>query len=183
MSATETALSALERNWHMVNSALTGMAEATMAGRPNDQSNSISWLLWHMTRVADRFIHTRLMDAPQLWIKDGWHERFGMPADPHDFGMGWSLEQVAAWQSPGKDVLVAYFEAVNSATRDYLRPLSASDLERKIYFPAPPDTISIGDALGVLVWDNIAHGGQIAYLRGYYQGMGWQRERRNPRLI
>ncbi|HJN86333.1 MAG TPA: DinB family protein [Dehalococcoidia bacterium] len=183
MSATETTLSALERNWQMVHWALEGMTEATMAGRPNDQSNSISWLLWHMTRVADRFIHTRLKGAPQLWIEDGWHGKFGMPADPHDFGMGWSLEEVAAWQPPGREVLVEYFEAANSATRDYLRPLTASGLERKIYFPAPPDTISVGDALGILVWDNIAHGGQIAYLRGYYQGMGWQRERQNPRLI
>jgi hypothetical protein len=30
-----------------------------------------------------------------------------------------------------------------------------------------------GLLLGVLVWDNCAHGGQIAYLRGYYEGMGW----------
>ncbi|MAF37304.1 MAG: hypothetical protein CL696_00210 [Chloroflexi bacterium] len=30
-----------------------------------------------------------------------------------------------------------------------------------------------GFLLGVLVWDNCAHGGQIAYLRGYYEGMGW----------
>jgi hypothetical protein len=183
MSATETTLSALERNWQMVNSALAGMDEAIMSSRPNDQSNSISWLLWHMSRVADRFIHTRLMDAPQLWIADGWHEKFGMPADPHDFGMGWSLAQVAAWQSPGKDVLVAYFEAVNSATRDYLQPLSASEMERQIPFPAPPNLLSIGDALGILVWDNIVHGGQVAYLRGYYLGMGWQQERRNPRSI
>tara|TARA_B100000315_G_C14168358_1_gene403382 strand:- start:11 stop:538 length:528 start_codon:yes stop_codon:yes gene_type:complete len=175
MSVTETTLSALERNWRMVNSALADVDEATMASRPNDQSNSISWLLWHMARVADRFIHARLKEAPQLWIKDGWHQKFGMPADPHDFGMGWGLEQLAAWQSPSKDVLVAYFEAANSATRDYLRPLSASEMERQIPFPAPPDTISIGDALGILVWDNIVHGGQIAYLRGYYQGMGWHR--------
>tara|TARA_B100000315_G_scaffold234683_1_gene248945 strand:- start:660 stop:1211 length:552 start_codon:yes stop_codon:yes gene_type:complete len=183
MSATETTLSALERNWHMVNSALAGLDEATMASRPNAQSNSISWLLWHMTRVADRFIHTRLTEAPQLWIENGWHDKFGMPADPHDFGMGWSLKQVAAWQPPSKDVLAGYFEAVNSATRDYLRPLSAPELERRIPFPAPPNMISVGDALGVLVWDNIVHGGQIAYLRGYYRGMGWQKERRNPRLI
>ena len=30
-----------------------------------------------------------------------------------------------------------------------------------------------GLLLGVLVWDNCAHGGQIAYLGDYYEGMGW----------
>ncbi|GIT13918.1 MAG: hypothetical protein CM1200mP35_07380 [Chloroflexota bacterium] len=27
-------------------------------------------------------------------------------------------------------------------------------------------------ALGQVTWDNIAHGGQIAYLRGFFSGMG-----------
>ena len=28
-------------------------------------------------------------------------------------------------------------------------------------------------ALGQMTWDNIAHGGQIAYIRGLLTGMGW----------
>lgn len=175
MSATETAMSALERNWDMVDTALADADEATMASRPNDQSNSINWLLWHMTRVADRFIHSRFQDAPQLWIKDGWYDKFSMAPEPNDFGMGWSSDQVAAWQSPAGDVLVGYYEAVKTAARDYLRPLSAEDLEKQVPFPALPNTAAMGDVLGVLVFDNIVHGGQIAYLRGYYRGMGWYR--------
>ena len=30
-------------------------------------------------------------------------------------------------------------------------------------------------ALGQVTWDNISHGGQIAYLRGLFIGMGWHR--------
>ena len=41
--------------------------------------------------------------------------------------------------------------------------------------PNPPGAQSVSEALGILVWDNIVHGGQVAYLRGYYQGMGWFR--------
>jgi hypothetical protein len=26
-----------------------------------------------------------------------------------------------------------------------------------------------------VMWDNLAHGGQIAYLRGLFLGMGWHR--------
>ena len=175
MSATETTASALERNWEMVSNAVADMDDTAMSNQPNKESNSISWLLWHMTRVADRFIHTRLQDAPQLWIAKGWHQKFGMEPDPQDFGMGWSADRVAAWVSPSKDILLGYFEAANTATREYLNSLSAEALEQHIPFPTLPKTLSVGEALGILVWDNIVHGGQIAYLRGYHQGMGWHR--------
>ena len=98
-----------------------------------------------------------------------------MAAEPNDFGMGWSTDQVRDWRPPPKDVQLGYYEAVNSTTRDYLESLSPVDLERQIAFPPPLNTLSVAKALGILVWDNIAHGGQIAYLRGYYRGIGWFR--------
>ena len=175
MSATQTTVSALERNWEMVTLAVADVDEETMATRPNDDSNSMSWLIWHMARVADRFIHFRLTDKPQIWTEDAWHERFNMAADPNEFGMGWSNEQAAAWQAPPKDVLMDYFNTVNSAVVSYLRPLSDSDLAREINWTAPTSAMPVGEALGILVWDNIVHGGQVAYLRGYFRGMGWHR--------
>ncbi len=32
---------------------------------------------------------------------------------------------------------------------------------------------TVAAALGQVTWDNIAHGGQVAYLRGFFEGMGW----------
>ena len=66
MVENQTALSALKRNWEMVALAVAEVDEATMVARPN----SMSWLIRHMTRVADRFIHFRLTDKPQLWTAD-----------------------------------------------------------------------------------------------------------------
>jgi len=51
MAAVEGILSALERNWEMVDGTLAGLDDAILARRPTDQCNSIAWLLWHMTRV------------------------------------------------------------------------------------------------------------------------------------
>ena len=90
MSATETAMSALERNWGMVDRALEDVDDVILRSQPNGQSNSIGWLLWHMSRVVDRFVHKWCQDAPQLWVKDSWHEKFGLDADPDDTGQGWS---------------------------------------------------------------------------------------------
>ena len=173
MAETATAVSALERNWSMVDRSLEDMDDATMSSQPNDQTNSISWLLWHMNRVVDRFVNDRFQDKPQIWVADGWHEKFGMPANPDDNGRGWTIEQVAAWQPPPKDVMLGYYEAVKASALDYMKGLSAADLERQVTFPAPPNTVPLAEALGVLVFDNIVHGGQIAYVKGYHEGMGW----------
>ena len=172
MSATETAMSALERNWGMVDRALEGMDDATLQARPNDQSNSMGWLLWHKTRIVDRFVHTWCQEAPQVWIKDGWNETFGLDDDINNTGGGWTKEQVEAWKLPAKESLVDYFEGVKAATREYIGSLSTSDLERELTIPPRP-AASIATLLGVVVFDNCVHGGQIAYLRGYYEGMGW----------
>ena len=175
MSANRTTLSALERNWQMVKSAVSDVDEAAMAVRPNEDSNSMSWLIWHMSRVTDRFIHFRLTDKPQLWTEDAWHEKFNMPDEPNDIGMGWSNEQAAAWRAPSKDVLMGYFEKANAAAAEYLNSITDAELEREIPWTAPATTLRVDEALGILVWDNIVHGGQVAYLRGYFQGMGWHR--------
>jgi len=172
MSASETGLTALERNWGMVDRALEELDDSVIAARPNDDSNSIGWLLFHKTRIADRFVHGWCQNAPQLWIKDSWHAKFGLDDDSDNTGGGWTKEQVAAWKVPAKEVLIGYYEAVKTAARDYLGSLSLAEFERELTIPPRP-TASIGALLGVLAFDNCVHGGQIAYLRGYYQGMGW----------
>ena len=174
MAATDTTILALQRNWDMVSSAVDGVDDSTLASMPNDQSNPMNWLVWHMTRVADRFINSRFQDTGQVWTTGGWHEKFGMDADAEEFGMGWSAQKVADWPAPSREVLMGYYNAVNDAARDYISGLDAAGLERQV--PAPGGTtMSVGEALGILVWDNIVHGGQIAYLRGYFEGLGWHR--------
>lgn len=175
MTANRTTVAALERNWEMVELAVAEVDEQTMNARPNDNSNSMSWLIWHMTRVTDRFIYFRLKEEPQIWTVDAWYEKFNMGPDPQDFGMGWSNEQVAAWQAPPKDVLMDYFRVVNAAAANYLGSMSDADMERNIEFTLPIATLPVDEALGILVWDSIVHGGQVAFLRGYYRGTGWHR--------
>ena len=103
---------------------------------------------------------------------DGWYEIFGLDDDLNNTGQGWTKEQVADWQLPDKRSLMDYYGGVKAATREYIGSLTASDMERQLIIPPRP-AASIGSFLGVLVFDNCVHGGQIAYLRGYHEGMGW----------
>ena len=175
MSGNRTIVSALERNWQMVISAVSDVNEPLLSSRPNEDSNSMSWLIWHMARVTDRLIHMRLKDVPQLWSADTWYEKFNMPDEPNDMGMGWTKEKVSAWQAPPKAVLMDYFNQANAAAASYIGALSEADMEREIPWTAPTETLPMSEALAILLWDNIVHGGQVAYLRGYHQGMGWHR--------
>ena len=134
MSATETAMSALERNWGMVDKALEDLDDVMFGERPNDESNSIGWLLFHMTRIVDRFVHTWCQDAPQLWANGGWHEKFGLDDDPNNTGQGWTKEQLEAWPLPAKDTVLGYYEAVKTAAREYFGSMLSTTRTSKMFF-------------------------------------------------
>ena len=173
MAATDVISIALARNWSMVDNAIQSLSDDDLTQQPNDQSNSVAWLLWHMNRVVDNMIHTRLQSQRQLWVLDGWHQKFGMSDEESDFGMGWTAEQVAAWKAPARDVLLGYYEAMKASAKDYLASLSDAELDKSVM--VGNESRGVSDLLGVLVYDNVVHGGQIAYLRGFYGGMGWHR--------
>jgi len=173
--AAESISAALERNWEMIDGALEGLDEATLSRQPTDQSNSISWILWHMNRVVDIFLNTRLRESSQLWVGEGWHQKFGMSDDPEDRGVGWTAAQVAAWTPPHRDIQLGYFDAIKALARGYLGAVTTAELETIKMIPPAPEPRSVAAALGQMTWDAISHGGQIAYLRGYFLGMGWHR--------
>ena len=175
MLATELLLTALERNLDMIDAALDGMDDAILARIPAGQCNSIAWILWHLDRVMDTLVTSRLRDQPQLWVAGGWAQRFGMAPDPEDRGVGWTAGQVAEWKPPSRDVLLGYYQAVRSEAREFLAALTEQDLGKLLVFPTGAEPRTAASALGQMTWDIVAHGGQIAYLRGFYKGMGWHR--------
>ena len=172
---TDTILTCLGRNWMMVESALEGLDDETLGRIPAEQCNSAAWVLWHMNRVMDTFLHTRVQDTGQLWVKDGWAEKFGMDADGEDRGVGWSAEQVAAWSPPSREVQVGYYHAIKSSIQHYLDGASDEELAREIVWPPLTEPRSVAACFGQVMWDYLSHGGQIAYLRGLFLGMGWHR--------
>ena len=175
MAAGDAVLWALGRNWNMVDAAIKDLDPEILARQPAPECNSIAWILWHMNRVIDNFINQRLQGRQSFWTTQGWSDKFGMAADVR--GMGWTSEDLANWSAPDIEVLLGYQEVVRQAARDYIGSLDYEDMEQRVTFPPEAETRdhTIATALGQLVWDNVAHGGQIAYLRGLFLGMGWHR--------
>ncbi len=174
-STTDPITNCLERNWDMIESALAGMDDDMLSRAPANGCNSAAWILWHLSRVMDMFVHFRLQDAEQLWTREGWAEKYSVEPGIEDRGVGWTAGQVAAWTPPSREVQEGYYHAVNAATRAYLAQVSEQELAREIVLPPLSEPRSIAACFGQVMWDNLAHGGQIAYLRGLYLGMGWHR--------
>ncbi len=164
----------LERNWEMIEAAVSDLDYKTLAVQPNEHSNSIAWIFGHISRVTDMFIMHRLQSKPELWFAEGWCEKYGLAENVEGLGRGADL---ATWIPPAKEIQVGYFEAAKAITRDYVPSLSAEDLETRVVFPptALRQEHTLATALGQLVLESVAHGGQIAYLRGYHRGTGWYR--------
>ncbi len=153
----------------VLESALDGLTQEDLNHQPTHDSNSIGWLVWHLARVQDRAL-AGLISEEELWVKEGWHARFNRPADPQDFGLGHTPEDLAVFKSPDVRTLLDYYQAVHTQTTRYLKNLSETELDRKIDHPRFP-TVEI--RLSSLFNDNLQHAGQVAYVRGLLKGKGW----------
>jgi uncharacterized damage-inducible protein DinB len=149
--------------------ALEGLTLEDLNQPPSPDSNSMGWLAWHLTRSQDRAI-AHLTGEEQLWIKDKWYVRFNRSSDPQDFGLGHTLEDIAAFKSPDVATLLGYNRAVLERTKRYLTNLSEAELDREIDHPKFP---TVGIRLAAVISDNLQHAGQVAYVRGLLKGKGW----------
>lgn len=171
MEAAGLVADALGRVRHIVREALKDLSAEELLSPPKPH---IAWLVWHLSRVQDANF-SGLLGLPQLWIADGWHARFDMPADPKDYGSGHrqTRAQVEAFKITDKQLLLNYLEAVFAQTKGYLTTVSNADLNRVLNEPQyqPLPTLSI--RLASVINCNTRHAGQIEYLRGLIKHQGW----------
>jgi hypothetical protein len=151
--------------------ALDALSAEQLRWRPSEQANSIGWLAWHLTRVQDDHV-SEIAGRPQAWIEDGWHARFGMPADPGDTGFGYTAEQVASIRPDGPGVLLEYHAAVHRRSLAYLEHATCADMDRIIDTRFKPP-VTVGVRLISVVDDCAQHTGQMAYVRGLIENRHW----------
>jgi hypothetical protein len=148
-----------------LDAVLDGLEPAALDDAVAAHTNSIGWLLWHLTRSHDRNV-SELRGTPQLWLAEGWHVRFGRAADPRDTGYGHTADQVTAFRSPAPEIIRGYHQAVVRLIDAYLAEASAVDPARVTVSPTLGDTRSVQSRLvGVLV-EGLEHVGQAALLGG-----------------
>lgn len=163
MSSIEILIDGFERIRDAVHPAVNGLSEEELAFRGDAESNSIAWLIWHLTRIQDDHV-CGLSGGEQAWTAEGWVGRFALPLDPSDTGYGHDPETVAVVLADAGSLL-GYFEDVHRRTLEYLGQLTEVDLERVVDRRWDPP-VTAGVRLVSVIADDLQHVGQAAYLRG-----------------
>jgi hypothetical protein len=141
-----------------------GLSVDDLLWRPYDGANSIAWILWHIGRMEDAQI-APLAGTDEVWTRDGWVERFGLPYRPRAMGYGQSSAEVAAFRLEDPTLLTGYYQAVHAATLELVETLSEEDLARVVdEHWDPPVTVAV--RLVSVVDDAAQHIGQAAYVKG-----------------
>lgn len=126
--------------------------------------NNVAWLVWHLTRVLDNHL-ADAADRDELWLADGWAEKFGLDLPREDTGYGHSAEDVDKVRVDSGELLVEYHRAVHARSMDFVENLSETDLKRIIDTSwDPPVTLRV--RLVSVIEDCLQHAGQAAYVRG-----------------
>lgn len=169
MASSDVLVDAFERIRDAVYPAVNDLSADELAFRPDGESNSIGWLVWHLTRIHDDHV-AGLRGGEQVWTAGGWSERFALPLDPSDTGYGHGPDDVAKVTADSA-LLLGYFEEVHENTVAYLRTLSDADLEQVID-PSWDPPVTVGIRLVSVIADDLQHVGQAAYVRGVVKRLG-----------
>ncbi|MGH7195603.1 MAG: mycothiol transferase [Candidatus Saccharimonadales bacterium] len=148
-----------------VNRSVEGLSEDDLAFRPDDKANSIAWLVWHLARVQDNHI-AGAAQAEQVWVKDGWSEKFGLPFERMATGYGQASDDVAAVRA-SEELLGGYYDAVYDQTQEYLKSLNEDDYSKVIDENWDPP-VMLAVRLVSVASDTLQHAGQAGYVRGLF---------------
>lgn len=153
--------------------AVRDLTPEELTWQPGPQANPIGWTLWHMLRVEDMWSQFFAQRQPEIWERDGWHEKFNLPT--RDNGFGHSPEQVAGFPPLELATLLQYGEAVRTGTLEYLRSLGEAEFDSTPWSDRPNmwwHSFTIGDMFRQITGELYQHLGQIAYIRGLQRGFG-----------
>ena len=147
-----------------------GLTVQQLAWQVAPEANTVGFLLFHIFRVEDYFL--RVLGAEQeLWRQQGWAERWTLPDPPPDAtgiwftGNGWRPEDVASFQQPPLDEMLAYGAAVREAFLHHLRSLDLSRLQETVW-PRRRPTVTVTRILQMVAHHESEHQGQIGLLLG-----------------
>lgn len=160
-----------ETNWEWLERYIDGLSQEEIEYRPNDQCHSIGFILWHYGRALDMWTQTLARRAEQLYERE-WAERLGFRPEAMDVGFGYSVEDLANWRCPDKDLLVEYATAARDNLLGLLGEHDDESLVSTMMTNRQGNEMSLATMFRMLVWEVNQHGGQASYLRGMQRGLG-----------
>lgn len=148
--------------------ALTGLTAEERRFQPSMNANHIDFIVWHMARDEDGAVQDTARHTMQVWQRDAWYEKLGLPAG--DDGFGYTVEQVTNLPQFNIADCLTYYDAVRRETLRYLDTLTAEDLDQ-CPNPERHPGYTLGRLLSHLIGELSQHLGQVAYIRGLQHGL------------
>ena len=116
MSSADVLIDAFGRIREVVHEAVDGLHPDDLAFQLEEGTNSIAWLVWHLTRVQDDHV-ADVAKLRQVWTAKGWDEKFGLPFTADATGYGDGPDEVAALGGTTAELLVGYHDEAISGVR------------------------------------------------------------------
>ncbi|MER6694259.1 mycothiol transferase [Streptomyces minutiscleroticus] len=151
-----------------VHAVVDGLTADDLNARVGGGANSISWLVWHLTRVQDDHV-ADAFGLDQVWPAQGWADRFKLDLPHEDTGYGHSSEQVGKVRVDSGDLLLGYYDAVHDQTLACLHGVDDAALDRVVDENWDPP-VTLGVRLASVLSDDLQHVGQAAFVRGLVTG-------------
>jgi hypothetical protein len=148
----------------IVHRVVEGLTAEQLSYRVDDQTNSIAWLVWHLSRIQDDHI-ADVANSEQIYTSGGWTDRFALPFESSSTGFGHSFDEVAAVRVDSYELLTGYHDAVLQQTLRFIGPLEDDDFARIVDESWDPP-VTLGVRLVSVISDNLQHCGQAAFVRG-----------------
>ncbi|MFD9105578.1 DUF664 domain-containing protein [Streptomyces virginiae] len=164
MKATDVIADGFGRIREVVHEAVDGVSAQHLNARVDPEANSITWLVWHLTRIQDDHI-AAAAGLEQVWLTGGWEDRFGLPLPAAATGYGHSARQAGTVRVDSGELLLGYYDEVHEQTLGFVRGLAAADLDRVVDERWDPP-VTLGVRLVSVLADDLQHAGQAAYVRG-----------------
>ena len=168
----------LEDYRRRVYAAVGPLSEEEINWRPDPESNSIAFLVWHVARVEDRWTNTFAKGAEEVWLRQSWYERFGLSEG--EMGFSFDVDQLSAFPRLTIELLQGYFDEVREETLELIHGLRPADFDHapdRSPFPERPAAVErfAGFTYALmfrqLIGEEDQHLGQVSYVRGLQRGL------------
>ena len=173
MNTADIAIDLFGRTRQLIAMCIEGLTVEQLMRQPDSESNPLGWTAWHLTRTQDEEM-SKLAGREQAWTAEGWHERFGLPADPDYTGTGDSMERgarvpVAGCVYPSSATTMPCTpEPRSTCVPSRLKNLIACWMNHGGIRCRQPASDS-----SVFIHDNSMHSGEMAYLKGMFERRQW----------
>ena len=146
---------------------LEGLSEAELCWQATLDSNTITWLVWHMARVEDGWINSSIGGGESVWDSGGWADRTGVTYD--NSGYGQTADEARSMPAVDVALLIDYFDAVREASFKVIDEMSEEDLSKS--YSRGGRSVTWSWILGHVLAEEAQHLGQIGFIRGMVRGL------------